>query len=206
MSGTLRIDPPQPEWLTFERARFGFEAQAGSGRFSFSDTFTMINLRAKQFSKDSAGLRILVSPSLCNLVLVDVVSGESKLLRSLDEVLNFDEYSDDKYNSAVTMFGELRIHKYLLTSFTMSRDMLVNAVRTSLNENFARIHARVGSRLATVFTEIPADSFRAFKSEHFHSGRAGAVDGSRLFSIHVAPEGGLSAAPGRSGRTTGKAS
>jgi hypothetical protein len=191
MAATLRIEPAKPEWLTLERACFGFEAMTDGRRFSFETAYAMINFHALKNPKHNMKYKMYTSNDVGVIILYDRDLKQNQLSRKLDEIPTVAELSGDKYKSIVYILNELGLPDDLAMSFTLTREFLTDALLRSLDTKFARAFARVGSPLAGEFTEIPVDSFRAFKIEHFRSGYATANDGSRLFSIHIAPEGGI---------------
>jgi hypothetical protein len=185
----LRIDPPKPEWLTLERACFGFDASLDGRRFSFKDAYALVNLHAMKHVHEAMRYKLVIHQEICTIILYEHSSGQSRITRVLDDILEVGEYASEKYKSFIGVLTGCGLPDSLAVTFTLTRDFLIKALKQSLDEKFARAFARVGSPLAGEFTEIPADSLRAFTIEQFHSGYATAVDGSRLFSLHIAPEG-----------------
>lgn len=177
------FDKPESHWLRVEQACFGFRAQREGALFDFEDTFFLIEISGDldfALKVDTAGLKF---------TLVEYFSERTRMQFSLDDVQRLQPVSGDFDMVPLKPYEDAGLSPANLKTVVLARDLLLRKLQSALDGGFAQLHARIGTPLELHFTRIPGDVFRAFRIIDFEKGMAEASDGSRLFSLYVAPEG-----------------
>ena len=180
-----QLERAKPEWLTLERACFGFRASAGGKSFSFDRIKIVLALLS---DNQHEGFLLEIDSERLQINVLKGPAKESKGAYSLDDLLEFEDGDGTTKRAVAPQLKELGNPSKISVNVRIIADQLFATVRSAVDQGFARVFARIDSPLATQFTELAADSFRAFTVRNFHIGYAQALDGSRLFSIHIEPQ------------------
>lgn len=181
------FEPVKEGWLTLERAMFGFEARRGGQVFSFADLFALLNLSGRTMLGEINGIDAEISPDRMRFTVCDTKSRVPSKFFTLDEIAALtttDGYLD---HLKAPVFEGVGINQTMLSRLIITMSYMLQRLREGAQSGYAHIFARIGSPLESRLTQIPPDVFEAFAPRNFRAGFAEAVDGSRLFSIHIAP-------------------